>query len=127
MTKTWAVGLIVLCTLFTSSAQMLYKFGADKLQFDFFSIITNYYLIGGLVLYAIGAVLMMISFKGGELSILYPIFSTSYIWVSLIAVYFLGEMMNAYKWIGIIVIIIGISLIGFRGNKNSSLEYTEAV
>ena len=115
-TKLWAILLILVTTLLTSSAQILYKLGVPSLKFDLASILTSYYLIGGLVLYGIGALLMIISFRGGEVSVLYPIIATSYIWVSVLSIYFLGEKMNIFRWIGVFIIIAGIVSIGY-GSK----------
>ena len=116
-TKLWAALLVLSTTLLTSSAQFLWKKGASTLSLNIFSIITNYYIIGGILLYIVGGTLLILSFRGGEVSALYPIIATSYIWVSLLSVYILGEMMNYYKWIGIAAIILGIALIGF-GSKD---------
>jgi len=79
-TKLWAIGLMIFTTLLTSSAQIFYKLGAATLELNLLALITNYNLIIGLCIYAVGAVLMIIAFKGGELSVLYPIIATSYIW-----------------------------------------------
>ena len=116
-TRLWAALLVFFTTLLTSSAQIFYKLGSKTITLDPLSIITNYYLIGGLLIYAVGGILMIISFRGGEVSVLYPIIATSYIWVSFLSIYFLGEVMNAYKWLGVIGIIAGIALIGY-GSKD---------
>ena len=118
-TKLWAALLVLFTTLLTSSAQLLYKFGAAALDFhNLLGIFTNYYLIGGITLYSIGGVLMIISLRGGELSVLYPIIATSYVWVSFLSIWFLSETMNTFKWIGIAGIIAGIVLIGY-GSKSA--------
>jgi len=117
-TKLWAALLVLFTTLLTSSAQILWKKGSATLTFDILNILTNYYLIGGLLLYIIGGILIIVSFRGGEVSVLYPIIAMSYIWVSFLSIKFLGEIMNAYKWIGIISIIAGIISIGY-GSKNA--------
>ena len=116
-TKLWAALLVLFTTLLTSSAQLLYKYGSSSLSLNPIELITNYYLIGGLLLYAIGGALMIISFRGGEVSVLYPIIATSYIWVSFLSVFFLKEAMNNFRWIGIITIMAGIVLIGY-GSKD---------
>ena len=116
-TKLWAALLVLFTTLLTSSAQILWKIGSATLSFNIVNILTNYYLIGGVILYIVGGALIIISFRGGEVSVLYPIIATSYIWVSFLSMKFLGEMMNLYKWIGIAGIIAGIVLIGF-GSKD---------
>ncbi len=119
-TKTWAVLLVLSCTAITTSAQIFYKLGANVLQFNLFSLITNYNLIIGLGLYAIGAALLIIALKGGELSVLYPIIATSYIWVTLASSYFFNEPVNLFKWIGIACVIIGVTVIGY-GSKTQAI------
>ena len=118
-TKSWAIGLIILCTLFTSSAQVFYKFGAAKLVLtDIMTIITNYNIFIGLFLYGISAFLMLLAFKGGEVTVLYPIFATSFIWVAILSNIFFSEPLNLFKWLGVGSIIIGISFISY-GSKLS--------
>ena len=118
-TKLWAALLVLFTTLLTSSAQLLYKLGSANLRFNILAIITNYYLITGILLYAVGGILMIVSFRGGEVSVLYPIIATSYIWVSFLSMYFLGETMKIFKWLGVISIIAGIVSIGY-GSKDSA-------
>jgi drug/metabolite transporter (DMT)-like permease len=126
MTKRWAIGIVVACTLFTSFAQIFYKFGADRLSFDLISIITNWPIILGIALYGIGAVLLIAALKGGDVSVLYPIIATSYIWVSLLSMYFFGEVINLYKWTGIILIFFGVISVA-KGGRKDSITYTEPV
>lgn len=124
-TKFWAIALMVICTIFTSSAQILYKFGSNKLSFDVLSIITNWQLILGIILYGLGAVLVIIALKGGEVTVLYPIITSSYIWVSLASIYFFNENINIYKWIGIFLIISGILTITFGSKDKEIIKYVE--
>ena len=104
-TKTWAIVLMFITTGLTSFAQIFYKKGTVGVSYDFI-------FIGiGLLLYAIGAVIMIIALKGGEVSVLYPIIATSYIWVSLLSIYFYQEPINFLRWTGIFTIIAGIIFI----------------
>jgi undecaprenyl phosphate-alpha-L-ara4N flippase subunit ArnE len=126
-TKLWAIGLMILCTAFSSTAQVFYKFGAERLEFDIISLITNLPLITGMTLYVIGAFIMIIALRGGELSVLYPIVATSYIWVSIMSYYFFNDNLNLFRWAGIFVIILGIIFIS-RGSKDEgSVKYTDVV
>jgi len=121
-TKLWAISLMVFTTLLTSVAQIFYKKGAEILAFNLIDLITNYPLIIGMILYAIGGVLMIISFRGGEVSVLYPIIATSYIWVSFLSIFFLNETMNLFKWVGVFIIFSGIVLIGYGSNRQKVPE-----
>ena len=116
-TKLWAALLVLFTTLLTSSAQLLWKLGSGALRPDIIAILTNYYLLGGILLYVVGGTLLIISFRGGEVSVLYPIIATSYIWVTFLSTRFLGEAINAFKYIGIASIIIGITSIGYGSNN----------
>lgn len=115
------MGIVLSCTLLTSTAQIFYKFGAAKLSFNIIELITNYELLMGMVLYAVGGILIILSFRGGEVSVLYPIVATSYIWVSFLSIYFLNESMNLYKWLGVFTIVAGVALIGY-GSKKADVE-----
>ena len=116
-TKLWAIGVVLFCTLLTSTAQIFYKFAAEKLSFNVLSIITNVNLLMGMLLYAVGGILLILSLRGGEVSVLYPIIATSYIWVSFLSIHFLNESMNLYKWLGVFTIVAGIVLIGYGSKK----------
>ncbi len=116
-TPIWAMCLVLFTTLINAFAQVFYKKGANILVFDFYALITNYPLITGAFLYFISAVLLVIALKYGELSVLYPVISTGFIWISFLSVYFFKEFMNIEKWTGVIVIIIGISFIGIGNSR----------
>ena len=117
-TKLWAVLTLICTTFLTSTAQLLYKFGINSMKsFNLISLITNYYLLGGVLLYIIGGTLMILAFRGGDLSVLYPIIATGFIWVSFFSVYFLNESMNLFKWTGVLGIVAGIIMIGFGSRE----------
>ena len=112
-TQTWAILLVVIATLVGAFGPILLKKASARKLSKISSLIKNYYLFGGVALYALGTLLFIPALKGGDLSILYPFVSLSYIWVSLLSVKFLGEKMNKYKWVGILMIILGVTFIGF--------------
>ncbi len=106
-----AVMLVVTSTIFTALAQLFLKFGANNLELSFSSLITNYVLIIGLCLYAIGSVFLLFALKKGQLSFLYPFLSLSYVWVPILSLIFLGEKLVLLQWLGIATIIVGGSFI----------------
>ncbi len=111
-TKSWAIFLVLLCTLMTSTAQIVYKFGINPFNV--------YLILLGLFIYGIAAGVLITALKGGELSVLYPIIATSYIWVSLFSpIFFPSDSMNLLKWIGVVFVILGISFIGLGSRKET--------
>ncbi len=111
-TQAWAIGLVILATLVGAFGPILLKKASSKKLSKISELATNYSLFGGVALYALGTLLFIPALKGGDLSVLYPFVALSYVWVSLLSVKFLGEKMNKLKWIGIALIIIGVSFIG---------------
>lgn len=113
-------------TLFTSVAQLFYKQGASYLSFDLMALITNYHIIIGMVLYIFGAAIFIVALRHGEVSVLYPIIATSYIWVTIFAGILFNEQINYLRWIGVSIIILGIIFIGL-GSKDGAMAYAEGV
>lgn len=125
-TSIWAVILIVLGTLFTTSAQVFYKIGANNLTLS--SWYTNWYIPLGIILYGIAGILLILALKQGEVSVLYPIFATSFIWVLVFSRFIFGESFTFQKWMGVAVILIGIILISIGSHRqNSALEFEDIV
>ena len=117
-TKSWAIGLTIVCTLLTSLGQIFFKKGSADLALTVNGLLLNVPFLIGLALYGAGALLLILVLRHGELSVIYPLIATSYIWVSIISPYFFPtDAMNGVKWAGIGVIIIGVSLIGFGGSR----------
>ena len=111
-TQLWAIGLVLSACLLGSFGPIMLKKASGKLSFKIIKILKNYYLIAGFLFYGIGTVLFIPALKGGELSLLYPLVATTYVWVTLWSVKVLKEKMNVYKWGGIFLIIVGVIFIG---------------
>ena len=111
-TQLWAIGLVVIATLVGAFGPIFLKKASAKKLSSIKSLAANHDLFVGISLYGLGTILFIPALKGGDLSVLYPFVALTYIWVSLLSVKFLGEKMNKLKWLGIILIIIGVSFIG---------------
>ncbi|MFA5142275.1 MAG: cation/cationic drug transporter [Candidatus Woesearchaeota archaeon] len=120
MKRNTAVLMIIFSTFLNTIAQTLYKYGAANLKLDFLAIITNYPIIIGICIYAVSASIMIIAFRGGDLSLLYPLFATGYIWVTLVSSYIFNEELNLYKIAGILIIVVGVSVLGFASDKETT-------
>tara|TARA_Y100000310_G_scaffold342188_1_gene444205 strand:- start:3025 stop:3363 length:339 start_codon:yes stop_codon:yes gene_type:complete len=110
MEKYLLILFVAFCAFLGAIGQVLFKLGAPTAKLNF-SILTNYHIIFGLVLYALATVLFIYALKFGEVSLLYPVIATSYIWVMLFATIFLGEKVNYFNWFGVFLIISGIYFI----------------
>jgi len=113
MTELWAASLIMGATVIGSLGSVYLKKGSNKLEFKIRSILANRELFLGLFLFVFSSVFFIIGLKGGELSVLYPLVSVGYIWITFLSVKMLGEPINKYKIAGIMLIMAGVSLIGF--------------
>jgi len=99
------IGIIfILFASFTlATGQLFWKISAGE----------NMYLLAlGFVLYGSGAILMVLAYKHGSLSVLHPMMSASYIFAFIIGYLFLNEKIGLGKTIGLIFIIMGCFLIG---------------
>jgi len=92
--------------------QYLYKTGAESSSNNFVSWITNYRVILGVLCYVSIMFLFFFAFRiGGPLTVLYPIYATTFIWSLLIGIFLLGEKVNFYNLLGIGLIIVGVYFI----------------
>ena len=111
MDKLFVVLLVAFCALLGAIGQVFFKLASGSLSFEIVSLITNWKLFLGLFLYGVATILFLVALKYGDLSILYPIIATSYVWVTIFSVAFLGEVFPLYKLIGIVMIVLGVGVI----------------
>ena len=65
----------------------------------------------GLIGYAAALVLYIIALSGGQLSVVYPVFASSFIFVALISAAVLKEKITPVRAIGVLLVFIGISIV----------------
>lgn len=104
--------LIFLCTIFTAVGQLLLKLGTNSLKLSFTGLITNFMLITGIIVYLMGAAIMIYALKQEELSSFYPFLSLSFIWVAFLSVFVLKESIVFLQWIGMLAILAGVYAVG---------------
>lgn len=95
--------LMLLAATLVAFGQLSWKLGVDA---DYF------WLSIGTILYIGGAVLMLLSFKSGELSVLHPIMSFSYVLALVLGFIVLNEPLSIAKLSGVLLIIAGICCLG---------------
>jgi len=72
------------------------------------------YLLGGFAVFGIGALSMILAYRYGELSVLQPINSMSYVFSAIIAAFVLAEKISPIHIIGIVLIMSGVVVIGLN-------------
>ena len=92
--------LILISATCLCVGQLLWK---TMEQFDHTRMIVQFVL--GFGVCGIGGIAMTYAYRMGELSVIHPMNSISYVFSSIIAVTVLGEAMTAQKIIGVVVII----------------------
>lgn len=75
-------------------------------------------ILGGLVCYAISVVVWIVALSRVEVSIAYPMLSIGYVVNALLAWWLFGENLNAQRWLGIGVIIVGVVLVARSGGHS---------
>ena len=105
-----AVALVLVGSFIGAIGTLLIKKGTGKHSLQKFLFSSQLWI--GLVLYAISVIFYVLALWGEELSIIYPLVSTTYIWTTLFSVKSLAEKMNKWKWLALMGIILGIVLIG---------------
>lgn len=104
--------MFLAASLFGAVGQYLYKSGADRVQGDWTSYL-NARILGGVVCYVVVMVLFVAAFKrGGEMSVLYPIYATTFIWAALIAWLAYGVGIRPVHLAGMGCLVIGMYLMG---------------
>lgn len=73
-------------------------------------------LLSGFFFYGVGALIMIVAYRFGELSILQPMLSLNYVLSILLAVTILKEEITILKFIGVLVIIAGVVIIAGGDN-----------
>jgi undecaprenyl phosphate-alpha-L-ara4N flippase subunit ArnE len=71
-----------------------------------------FYIFGGFAIYAAGAMSMIFAYRFGELSVLQPINSMSYVFSIIIAIFILHERVPPINIAGIALIVGGVIVIG---------------
>jgi drug/metabolite transporter (DMT)-like permease len=114
----WKIILLTALAAFIGSiGQLEFKRGADNLQFDIKLLLTNYHLILAVAVYGLSTILYVYALNKENLSILYPIIATSYIWTLMFSKIFLKEPIGLTGWAGVFFILLGVTLIATQAGR----------
>lgn len=119
--NTKAILLVLICVVIASVGQILLKLGSESFSLisiqSILSQITNIPLIIGIIFYAIAAGVMILAFRLGDLSVVYPVMALNYVVVSVLSKVILAEQISGQRIMGLILICIGVIFIGTGGAK----------
>lgn len=110
---------ILICVFLNSCGQLFLKYGARSLGGKISPsistlqlILTNPSILAGTALYAVSLIVWIYVLTKTKLSYAYPFISLSYAVVALLAFLLLGEKVSVEGWVGIILVVTGVSLLG---------------
>jgi len=114
--------LIVIAIVIACSGQVLLKTGMGQVgtfvagQYDqatafVLHALYNRYIVAGIALYALGAIVWMIVLSRVKLSVAYPMLALNYVLIMLCSRYIFGEEISSSQWLGAGFICIGVSLV----------------
>ena len=93
--------------------QYLYKSGADLADSGIASYLLNWRLLAGVACYIAVMALFVAAFrKGGSLTVLYPIYASTFIWAALLALLFQAIPIRPVNIAGMGLLVIGMFLMG---------------
>lgn len=110
--------MVLICTVIGAISQIIMKRGTGALgphptMLDTaLGMFTNPMLFTGYALYGVSAVLLVLALRKGELSLLQPVFTLTYVWVMILSVLIFHDSINALKLAGIAVIVGGVAVLG---------------
>ncbi len=112
-TSSVSVAMFAIAAFVGALGQFLYKSGADRAGGSIASYLLNGRLLGGVACYIAVMVLFVAAFKrGGALTVLYPVYATTFIWAAAIAWLYYGVPIRPVNVAGMLLLIGGMYLMG---------------
>jgi len=102
--------LILIGVLLNAAAQLLLKAGTNAAPLGI-ALALEPHILGGLVCYVVSVVVWIVALSRVPVSMAYPMLSIGYVVNAVAAWYLLGESLNAMRWAGIGVILLGVFLV----------------
>ncbi len=94
--------LMILSSLCVCVGQLFWKLAAEG---------NIFFLLIGFAIYGAGALIMIIAYRYGRLSVLQPVLSLNYVISVILAALVLGETITMVKCLGVAMIVLGVCMI----------------
>jgi len=112
-TPVLSIVMFVVAALLGAVGQFLYKSGAERTTGAWWSYLANPPLLGGITCYVLVMGLFVGAFKrGGAMSVLYPVYATTFIWAAVIAWLAFHEPIRPVNVAGMLLLVAGMCLMG---------------
>jgi hypothetical protein len=109
------VACFLAAALLGALGQYLYKSGADRAGGGPLSYLLNARLLGGVACYVAVMVLFVAGFRrGGALSVLYPLYASTFVWGALLALWAYGTPIRPVNVAGMALLVLGMYLMGLQ-------------
>lgn len=99
--------MLVASTILGALGQLLFKIGLNDSGLDLI-----FFILFGIISYGISTIIYLYVLGRAHLSWTYGLGGLSYIFASLFALIFINEPITLLRWVGILVIALGTTLIG---------------
>lgn len=108
-----SIACFLLAALLGAAGQFLYKTGADAATGGAASYILNWRILAGVSCYIAAMILFVAAFKrGGEMSVLHPLYASTFIWGALFARFAFGTPITPANIAGMALLVAGMFLMG---------------
>ena len=124
--KTADFAIVATGVLLNALAQLLLKSGAaavgpiggwGALRGAFALFARHPGVIGGLACYVVSVAVWLVALSRVDVSVAYPLLSMGYVVNALLAMWLFGEAVTMQRWLGIAVILVGVTLVASSGGR----------
>ncbi len=102
---------VVFASVIGSLAAVLLKGGAIRIERNLISLLTNWRLAGGILMYVVSSLFFVRGIKQGELSILYPMVAVGYVFSLPLSKVFFHEPLTREKIVAVGLILCGVAML----------------
>jgi hypothetical protein len=108
-----SIGMFALAAFIGAVGQFLYKSGAEAASGGLSTYLLNWRLLAGGICYIAVMVLFVAAFKrGGSLTLLYPVYASTFIWAAVIALVAYGVPIKPINVAGMAALVLGMYFMG---------------
>lgn len=118
----FALVSVLICIFAGSAGQIAMKAGMERVgeihsagqllnPGTLWQILSNVHVITGLSVYALASILWLGAMSTLNISFMYPLMSLAYVVTAVLAFFVLGESIVLLRWMGIVLVVVGCSMI----------------